>query len=49
MFQQKNRLRTLMALLAALTLLASAVPVSVFAEGTEVTSAETLETVSSYP
>ena len=49
MSQLKIRLRTLMAIVAALTLLVCAVPVSGFtASGTE-QATETLETVSSYP
>ena len=48
MSQLKNRLRMLAALLAALTILVCAVPVSVFAE-TQTTQTEVTETVSSYP
>ena len=48
MSQLKRRLRTLTALLMALTVIACAVPTAVFAaSGPETT--ETLETVSSYP
>ena len=50
MSQLKIRLRTLMAIIAALTLLVCAVPVSGFtASGSEQTTEEALETVSSYP
>ena len=50
MSQLKIRLRTLMAIVAALTLLVCAVPVSGFtASGSEQTTEEALETVSSYP
>ena len=50
MSQLKIRLRTLMAIVAALTLLVCAVPVTGFtATGSEQAAEETLETVSSYP
>ena len=50
MSQLRIRLRTLMAIVAALTLLVCAVPVSGFtASGSEQTTEEALETVSSYP
>ena len=48
MSQLKNRLRIITALLAALTILACAVPVSVFA-ASATTQSEEMETVSSYP
>ena len=47
MSQLKNRLRTLLVLIAALTLIAGAVPV--FSAADTADAAETLETVSSYP
>ena len=48
MSQLKNRLRMLTALIAALTIIACAVPVSVFA-ASAAAQTEELETVSSYP
>ncbi|MBP5729555.1 MAG: peptidoglycan-binding protein [Clostridia bacterium] len=49
MSQLKIRLRTLMAIVAALTLLVCAVPVAGFTASGSEQAAETLETVSSYP